>query len=491
MNKYLNDRCIVSDDGVFFYDSEDEIKLEDLERFIEWHSLTLVPKLNRYREYYKGHNLGLKQLPPKPNNKPDNRIYSPYAKKLVDTFTGFATGRPVKITLQEDVAEDSLSKWNKSRKMDSVVSTVWKESSIYGRAFFYVYDDQSEIHVIDSDPRETFIVYDNTVAHKPLYAVRYGSRYQGNGYKITLYSPDKQWNIDTSQANNMSSPVSNPFHFIPIVEVVENDERVGIIESVKSIIDALDKATSEKANDVDYFADAYLKVLGALLTEDELKNLRDNRVINLKSAVNDDEPVESLDVDFLSKPDADTTQENLINRLTDLLYQMSMVVNLNDKDFGNSTGVALEMKYKPMLNSATLKSRGFGESLKEMYQVVFASDQVQNISEDAWKDLDIVFQYDMPHDLKDEAETAQTLSTLISRDTWLKSLSIVNDVRQEEKNIDKEKQENVQNNLQLLRQNNEVTDGEANGNGQGREATDTVSAQSGSSDRLTGREDIQ
>lgn len=149
------------------------------------------------------------------------------------------------------------------------------------------------------------------------------------------------------------------------------------------------------------------------------------------------------------------------------------------------------MKYKPMLNSATLKSRGFGESLKEMYQVVFASDQVPNIPGDAWEDLDIVFQYDMPHDLKDEAETAQTLSTLISRDTWLKSLSIVNDVRQEEKNIDKEKQENMENNLQLLRQNNEITDGEANVNGQGREATDTVSAQSGSSDRLTGREDIQ
>lgn len=330
MTQYLNDKCIVSDDGVFFYDSEDEIKLEDVERFIEWHSLNLVPKLNRYREYYKGHNLGLKELPLKPNNKPDNRIYSPYAKKLVDTFTGFATGRPVKITLQEDVAADSLSKWNKSRKMDSVISNVWKESSIYGRAFFYVYDDNSEIHVIDSDPRETFIIYDNTVAHKPLYAVRYGNRYQGNGYKITMYSPAQQWNIDTSQTAGMGNPVSNPFHFIPIVEVVENDERVGIIESVKSIIDALDKATSEKANDVDYFADAYLKVLGALLTEDELKNLRDNRVINLKSAVNDDEPVESLDVDFLSKPDADTTQENLINRLTDLLYQMSMVVNLND-----------------------------------------------------------------------------------------------------------------------------------------------------------------
>ena len=85
-----------------------------------------------------------------------------------------------------------------------------------------------------------------------------------------------------------------------------------------------------------------------------------------------------------------------------------MITNLNDKDFGNSTGVALEMKYKPMLNLATLKSRGFTESLKDMYQVVFASDLIENISREAWKDLDINFQYDLPHNTLSEAQTTKS-----------------------------------------------------------------------------------
>ena len=48
-----------------------------------------------------------------------------------------------------------------------------------------------------------------------------------------------------------------------------------------SIINAFNKAISEKANDVDYFADAYLKIIGTLLDEDELKHIRSDRVITL------------------------------------------------------------------------------------------------------------------------------------------------------------------------------------------------------------------
>ncbi len=129
---------------------------------------------------------------------------------------------------------------------------------------------------------------------------------------------------------------------IPIIEAMENDERLSVIKNVLPLVDEIDKAMSEKANDVDYFADAYMKVLSAILSEDDLENLRNYRIIDLKSRESDDpsETPESLDIDFLSKPNADETQENLIDRIVDNLYQVSMITNLNDKDFGNSTGVA-------------------------------------------------------------------------------------------------------------------------------------------------------
>lgn len=90
---------------------------------------------------------------------------------------------------------------------------------------------------------------------------------------------------------------------IPIIEVMENDERLSVIKNVLPLIDEINKAMSEKVNDVDYFADAYMKVLGAILSEEDLENLRNYRIINLKSRESDDpsETLESLDVDFLSK----------------------------------------------------------------------------------------------------------------------------------------------------------------------------------------------
>ena len=460
--KYLNDRCIVSDDNVFYYDSEQEITQADVMRFI-LENEQLAREYAKMRRYYKADHDAIVKAKQKPNNKPDNRLVLNYPKKLVDTFTGFAVGKPVQMTLPEELGNEALSKFNVSRKMDSVIARVWKESCIYGRAYFYVYSHDSEIYVTDALPLDTFVIYDNTVAHKPLYAVRYGHIGASASYKLTVFSESYQWESDTSRnTSGFGSRVVNPFGMIPIIEAVENDERLSVIKNVLPLIDEIDKAMSEKANDVDYFADAYMKVLGAILSEDDLENLRNYRIINLKSR--ESETPENLDVDFLSKPNADTTQENLINRVIDNLYQVSMITNLNDKDFGNSTGVALEMKYKPMLNLATLKSRGFTEALKDMYQVVFASDLIENISREAWKDLDINFQYDLPHDTLSEAQTAQILANLVSSETWLKTLSIVNDPRQEQERMDREKNEQIKANMQVLKQTNAVTDGDPNAN---------------------------
>ncbi|VTT18301.1 portal protein [Streptococcus dysgalactiae subsp. equisimilis] len=59
-----------------------------------------------------------------------------------------------------------------------------------------------------------------------------------------------------------------------MIEYVENEERQSLLASVCDIDNAFNKAISEKANDVEYFADAYLKILGAELDDETLKSLR-------------------------------------------------------------------------------------------------------------------------------------------------------------------------------------------------------------------------
>lgn len=332
--------------------------------FIDYNESRFVPDYKKYKDYYKGKHVAIIQVPAKPNGKPDNRVILNFAKKLVDTFNGFLTGNPVKITLEEEIANKELAEFNRRKNIPEIVAEVSKQADIYGKSHFFIFsDEKGEIYLTAATPDETFVIYDDTVLHRPLYGVRYSS--QGNfgvGYNVELFSTEKTWNVNTSNANgSLGEGQVNEFKSIPIIEASENSERISVIGNVLSIVDELNKAISEKSNDVDYFGDAYMKVLGALLEQEDLNALRDTRIINLKSSMDEDEPAENLDVDFLSKPDADATQENLINRLLDALYQTSMIVNLNDKDFGNSSGVALEMKFKPMLNLANGQSTSIYE----------------------------------------------------------------------------------------------------------------------------------
>src|SRR5690606_42025541 len=93
------------------------------------------------------------------------------------------------------------------------------------------------------------------------------------------------------------------------------------------------QAIADKANDVDYFSDAYLKILGAELDEEALRHVRDNRIINL---FGDADTLKSLVVEFMEKPSADETQGNLLIRIERLVYQISMVGNINDEKFSNA-----------------------------------------------------------------------------------------------------------------------------------------------------------
>ncbi len=136
-------------------------------------------------------------------------------------------------------------------------------------------------------------------------------------------------------------------------------------ESTWSMINAYNKAISEKANDVDYFADAYLKIIGAKVDRDRIVHTRNNRIINF------DEESNTVDVGFLQKPNADGSQENLINRLERLIFQMSMTPNINDENFGTSSGIALKYKLLSMSNLAKAKERKFTGALDRRYKLIF------------------------------------------------------------------------------------------------------------------------
>ncbi|MCO7128409.1 phage portal protein, partial [Sporolactobacillus shoreicorticis] len=224
---------------------------------------------------------------------------------------------------------------------------------------------------------------------------------------------------------------SQPHYYgdVPVIEYIENEERQSVFESVESLINAYDKAVSEKANDVDYFADAYMKILGAELDEETLKEIRDNRIINISGQ---DVDISKIIVEFMEKPNGDANQEHLLDRIERLIYQMSMVANINDESFGNASGVALEFKLQPMKNLAAMKERKFTSGMNRRFKMLFNVPLFIEVSKkDEWRNLNYTFTRNIPRNLVDEADVAKSLQGIISKETQLSVLSIVDNPKQE------------------------------------------------------------
>lgn len=258
---------------------DEEVTNEVLDKYIRLHQQVV----GRY-EYLFEMYLNQPEIfdaPPKAGFKPDNRLAVSFPKYMVDTLNGYFNGIPVKKTHDLDDFLNAISRFDNNNDMEDEESELFKMACIYGHSFEYLYQDEyAETRVIYVNPKDMFIVYDDSIEQKPLFAVHYGQvDLKTTGILIEL---DKMRDFEVDKGGlAFTNEKINPFNKLPVIEFMLNDERQGLFEPVISLVNSYNKVMSEKANDVDYFADAYMKILGAQLDEPSIERIKDNRIINL------------------------------------------------------------------------------------------------------------------------------------------------------------------------------------------------------------------
>lgn len=406
-----------------------------LAEYISKHKMLVNGHYQKLHDAYEN-NYDIYNQPDKEKWKPDNRISVNFAKYIVDTFNGFFIGNPIKINGKDKGTNDYIAFLDSYNDQDDNNAELSKICSIYGHGYeMYYLDDDMQQCITYLSPLEAFIIYDDSIIEKPLFFIRY--------YKDYKNVERGSWSDDTVIQyfhQNGSYVFDDDEHLhcfdgVPVTEYVENAERTGIFESAMPMINAYNKAISEKANDVDYFADAYLKVLGAKLDTNGVKQIRDNRIVNFEG-----DPEVNMVVEFMDKPNSDGTQENLIERLERLIFQISMVANISDENFGTSSGIALKYKLLSMTNLAKAKERKFTSGMNRRYKLLF-SHPLSKVKSDAWVGLDYKFTFNIPANITDEAQVASSLEGIISKETQLKVLSIVDDVQGEIDRLKNEEQD--------------------------------------------------
>lgn len=430
----FNKRTVI-DFEEFIMDKNDELDLDMLESFINKHQQLVTARFLPLENMYKG-NHEILRMEEKPLNKPDNRIVMNFAKYIVDTLNGYFLTIPIKINHESDEYMAKLQDILDFNNIDDEQYELSKDMSIFGVGYEMLYlDEEARENILHLSPKETFVIRDNSIRKRIRYGVHY-YRDEENKLKGTFSDDQKIYYFEEGK-NGLYISEEYPHYFgdCPIDEWRENEECQSAFESVYTMINQVNKVISEKANDVDYFADAYLKVIGVELEEKVLSKLRDSRIWNLYKISNEADGT-TPDVDFLSKPDADQTQENLLDRLEEKIYQLSMVPNLSDENFGTSSGIALSYKLQGLDNICKTKERKFTAGLIRRYKMLCNLPNWHD--KEAYKGITYQFTRNAPKNVLEEAQVVNSLNGLVSKETALSYLSIVGNAKEELEKMDKE-----------------------------------------------------
>lgn len=424
---------------IYRISKDTELTKELLFEYIQKHKEYVRKKSQPLADAYIG-KYPILFAPPKAEYKPDNRIAVNFAKYITDTFNGFFIGIPVKVTSDDKYVSDYIDYLDSTNDGDNNNAEISKLCDISGCSFEMYYNkEDGEIGITYLSDLEAFMLVDDSILERPMYFIRYYT--DVNGVEHGSYSDSQfvqHFYLKGGEYHWEDEPYYHGFQYVPAVEYIANDERLGLYESALPAMNAYNKALSEKANDIDYFSDAYMKILGPKVDNDDTNHMRSSRIINFDGDMSDgNTPI----VEFMGKPSDDGSQEHLLDRLKNDIFLTCMVANISDENFaGDSSGIALRYKLEAMSNLFMSKSRRFTSAMIDRYRIIFSSPiaQQHKVSKDAWQGIDVKFTANYPANIESEAEIAKNLEGIVSKDTQLKVLSLVENVQDEIERLEEE-----------------------------------------------------
>ncbi|MDQ0176001.1 phage portal protein [Bacillus chungangensis] len=415
-------------------DKDTEISGELVKNIIQAWGKKHIDRYETLEGYYRGNHSILARTVGE--NKPNNKLVSNYAKYITDISTGYFMGRPVTYDSDKEEYLNQLFSVLDRNYEEDVNYELAKEMSICGVAYELLYvDEGANVRFKNIDHKTIIPVYSDDIEENLIFAIRHYTTHNlvdnTKVEKAEVYSADEI--IEFTMTNDTFEEVQRQEHYfgdVPIIEYVNNEERIGDFEIVLSLIDAYNKSQSDTANDFEYFTDAYLVLIGMSGTEQQdIDDAKEKRVLLLD---------ENGQAQWLIKEVNDSVTENYKNRLQKDIHRLSQIPNLTDEEFaGNLSGVALRYKLWGIEQVAAIKERKFKTGLTKRIQLI---TNFLNIKGASWEydDIFISFHRNIPQNLLETVQIAKDLYGLLSEKTLLGLLPFIDDIEGE---IDRKQEE--------------------------------------------------
>lgn len=399
-------------------------------RYIRKHRLA-AEELEKLYGYYIGDHGILSR--PKDKRAANNRLVCNHAKYITDCTTGYFMGSPIQLGSRSGRDISALKAVLRACDSDTQDIDLARLGSIFGVSYEMLYLSDAkmpEIRLASIDPRQAFVVYDDTVEQRPLFGVYYMPIYGDNdlitGYRCYLCDREKTTEFKMNASLAQVGEPNSYFHFfgdVPIIEYYNNGDRQSDFGQVTGLIDAYNLLQSDRVNDKEQFVDAILLIKGQILGDTPDEESETYRAIREFGVMTMDD---GGDARWLTRQLDEGSVELLRKSLESDIHKFSGVPCMDDVNFsGNASGVALRYKLLAFEQLTKIKERYFAEGLRlRLKMIANAMFALSGIQIDP-SDLEIFFTHSLPENETEMAQTVNLLKDIVPREKLMKLIPFV------------------------------------------------------------------
>ena len=408
------------------FDYVDSENIRDvLEKALQIHNLNRI-RIEYLWNYYKGNQPvynRIKEIREEINNKVcENRAF-----EIVSWKDGYFLEEPIQYVatgVDDNLdALNTLNDWMRDADKETADLELVNWLHICGVAYRITNSTKKErepkeapFYTYSLDPRDTFVVYSSRiVGNPPIMCCKYTVTEDGEAI-YSCYTPTMYYELtgngEIANAElNITKSEPNMLKALPIVEYIANTARLGVFETVLSLLDAINEVDSDRVDAVDQFVQSIMLFHNVDVDDETLRKVKELGALAYAD-INDNRKGE---VKYITAELNQTQTQTLIDHMYQAVLQivgMPSQGDGNSSDSSNNGAVTMKNGWQSAETRAKAMGRLFKKSEKQFLKLVLTIAGDMEPLDLSLSQIDVYF----PRRNYDNISTkANVLSTLIDK----------------------------------------------------------------------------
>ena len=253
-----------------------------------------------------------------------------------------------------------------------------------------------------------------------------------DNYYVEVYGPStvrKYSSVPGWTSMNLIDEYQHFYNQCPVTVFSLNTDEDCIFDQVVTLQDAYNTLISAGVDDFEAFADAYMVLKGVIADDEDLTQMKKNRVLMIDS---------DADAQYLTKDIKNEAFQYLVDTLHKQIHKISLSPDFTDPNFMAQSGEAIKYKLTGFETAASTIENNMLKALQRRIELICSIFSLTD-DEQQWRDVQINFTRNLPNSLT--PMTVQELTaykSLVSDETLLSLVPFVSDVDDEMEKMDKQ-----------------------------------------------------